>query len=92
MEILHLAGALMEHFLEGSDPLRLWKLKLRREDLYLLPFSFGLMYQCLNGAIPSRKCSIKADLLNAKPQFMSLRRSAIKEVNDWALSDPKGSA
>ena len=23
-------------------------------------FSFGLMYQCLNGAIPSKKCSIQA--------------------------------
>ena len=31
----------------------------RREDLYLLFFSFGLMYHCLNGAISSRKCSIK---------------------------------
>ena len=28
--------------------------------LYLLFFSFGLMYHCLNGAIPSRKYSIKA--------------------------------
>ena len=26
----------------------------------MLLFSFGLMYQCLNGAIPSRKCSITA--------------------------------
>ena len=34
--------------------------QLRREDLYLLLFSFGLMHQCLKGAIPSRKCSIKA--------------------------------
>ena len=32
----------------------------RREDLYLLLFSFGLMYQCLYGAIPSWKFSIKA--------------------------------
>ena len=28
--------------------------------LYLLLFLFGIMYQCLYGAIPSRKCSIKA--------------------------------
>ena len=28
--------------------------------MHLLLFSFGLMYQCLNGAIPSWKCSIKA--------------------------------
>ena len=34
--------------------------ELRREDLYLLLFSFGLMYLCLNRAIRSRKCSIKA--------------------------------
>ena len=32
---------------------------LRRDYLYFLIFSFGLMYQCLNGAIPSRKCSMK---------------------------------
>ena len=34
---------------------------LRREDLYLLLFSFGLIYQCFNGAI--RKCSIKAPVI-----------------------------
>ena len=28
--------------------------------MYLLLFLFGLVYQCLNGAIPSMKCSIKA--------------------------------
>ena len=52
------AGALMEHFLEGSAPLRLLVSYLRREDLYLLLFAFGLMYQCHNGAIPTRKYSI----------------------------------
>ena len=26
--------------------------------MYLILFSFGLMYQCRNGAIPSRNCSI----------------------------------
>ena len=25
-EVLHLAGTLMEHFLEGSAPLRLWQI------------------------------------------------------------------
>ena len=30
-----------------------------RENLHLLLFSFGLRYQCLNGAIPSWKCSFK---------------------------------
>ena len=34
--------------------------QLTREDLYLLIFSFGLMYQYLNGAIPLWKCSIEA--------------------------------
>ena len=37
---------------------------LRREELYLLLFSFGLMYQCLNKAIPSRKCSINPPAIN----------------------------
>ena len=36
----------MEHFLEGSG--NFGKLTQKREDLYLLLFSFGLMYQqCL---------------------------------------------
>ena len=43
-EFVHLAGALMEHFLEGNAPLRLCVSKFRKEDLYLLLFSFGLMY------------------------------------------------
>ena len=47
-------------YLEGSAPLMLWSVNHRREELYLLRFLFGLMYQCPNGAIPSRKCSIKA--------------------------------
>ena len=59
-EFIQLASALMEHFLEGSALLRLWYAQLKREYLYLLLFSFVLMYQCLNGAIPSRKRSIKA--------------------------------
>ena len=33
---------------------------LRSEYFYLLLFSFDLMHQCLNGAIPLRKWSIKA--------------------------------
>ena len=28
--------------------------------MYLLLFPFSLLYQCLNGAIPTRKCCIKA--------------------------------
>ena len=49
----------------------------RKEDffIYLLLFSSGLMYRCLNGAIPQKKCSIKVP---AKRQ-----RSSNKEVNNW---------
>ena len=37
--------------------------EVRREDLNFLLLSFGLMYLCLNRAIPSRKCSIKEHYL-----------------------------
>ena len=57
---LQLLGALMKHFLEGSAPLLFLVNQLRGEDLYYSLFSFGLIYQCLNGVIPSRKCAIKA--------------------------------
>ena len=61
----------------------------KREDLKLLLFKFSLIYKylILNGAIPSCKCSIKAPdkWQNKQTLFMSLQRSAIKEVNDWAL-------
>ena len=60
MEVLHLAGAFMEYFLEGRALLRLWQVNSEEEIFYLVLFPFRLMYQCLNGAIPSRKCSIKA--------------------------------
>ena len=58
---------------------------LRREDLYLLLFSFGLMYECHNGAIPLIGNISLRHLLNEETLFMSWRRSAIKVVNDWAL-------
>ena len=35
MEVLYLAGALMEHFLEGSAPLRLWKLTQKRIFIFV---------------------------------------------------------
>ena len=44
MEVLHLAGALIEHFLEGSALFKILEIYLKREDLYLLLFSFGLVY------------------------------------------------
>ena len=40
MEILHLAGTLMEHFFEGNAPLRLWLANAEEKILYLLLFSF----------------------------------------------------
>ena len=58
-QVLHLANALMEFFLYWKCSVKAFVSYLRREDLYLLLFSFGLMYQCLNGAIPSRKCQMK---------------------------------
>ena len=41
-------------------------------------------YQCLNEEIPSRKCSIKELAINEETPFMSWRRSAFNEVNNWA--------
>ena len=43
------------------------------------------MYQCLNGAIPSQGNVPLRHLLYKETLFMSWQRSAIKEVNDWAL-------
>ena len=48
-EFLHLAGALMEHFLEGIALLRHW---------YINPNE--IIFQIFNGVLPLRKCSIKA--------------------------------
>ena len=64
IEVLHLADALiLEHFHEGNTPISALVNRLNREDLYLLLFSFGLLKQCHNVAIPSGKCSIKAPAL-----------------------------
>ena len=60
--------------------------QLRRDDFYLLLFSFGLMHQFLIGTIPSRKCSPQAAaVLDEEILLMSWRRSTITEVNDLAL-------
>ena len=40
MEVLHLAGALMEHFLEGSAPLRLWY--INSEEKLCMYYSYHL--------------------------------------------------
>ena len=69
-EFLHLAGALMKHFLEGIAPLRHWYIKPNEKSNKYKIFSSQLTYQSPNRAFPSRKCFIR-QLLNAKPQFMS---------------------
>ena len=56
--------------------------KIKREDLYLSLFSFSLMtYQCLNGAIPSRKLFI-GDPIRKEAQFRFCQRFTIKEIRD----------
>ena len=58
---LLLADALVKDFLEASANNKALVYQLIREDfIYLLLFSFGLMYLCINRAILSRKCSIQA--------------------------------
>ena len=59
---MHLAGTIIEHFLQGSALLRLWSEQFLHENVPL------------------------KHLLNEETLFMSWQRSAIKEVNDWALS------
>ena len=62
----------MEHFLEGNGTLWPWKVNPeRRAKLYLLLFSFGLMYQFLNRSIPARNSSIKA-LTKMKKRFNTI--------------------
>ena len=73
----------MEHFLEGIAPLRHWyitpneKSKKYKSSL-LSKITKALTEQFLQGIIPL------SHQLNAKPPFMSWRRSAFNEVNDWA--------
>ena len=52
----------MEYFLERIAPLRLGWVNSEKKICicYSSLFSFDIMYQCLNGAIISRKYSIKA--------------------------------
>ena len=63
IEVLNLALALIMEHLHDKHPISALVNRLNREDLYLLLFSFGLLKQCHNGAIPSGKCSIKAPAL-----------------------------
>ena len=75
----------MEHFLEGSAPLRLWQ--VNTEDNICICYSLHLGWctnvlteQFIQRNVPSRH------LLNEETLFMSWWRSAIKEVNDWGPS------
>ena len=82
-ELFHLTGVLMEHFLEGITPLRHWYIN-PNEKSNIQFFSSELTYQSLNGALPSRKCSIKAPA-KCKTPVLSWQRSTFNEVNDWVL-------
>ena len=76
----------MEHFLEEIAPLRHWYINPNEKSnkyksSLLSKLTKALMEHFLQGNVPLRH------LLNAKPLFMFWWRSAIKEVNDWALSE-----
>ena len=83
MEVLHLVGALMEHFLEGIAPLRHWYINPNEKSNKCKSSLLSQLIK-LNGALPSRKCSIKASV-KSNTSFMSWQRSAFNKVNDWAL-------
>ena len=53
--VLPLVGTLMEHFFEARAQLGLWCMLLRGEELHI----FAQIW-VFKGAIPLRKCSIKA--------------------------------
>ena len=61
--------------------------KIKREDLYLSLFSFSLMtYQCLNGAIPSRKLFIGGpDLARDLPSKKYVIRPIHTNMNAGSL-------
>ena len=65
------SGALMEQILEWIAELNHWHINLIRRKINLLII---VNYQSLNGAIPSRKCSIKAPA----------QYKTSNELNNWA--------
>jgi len=79
----------MEHLSpEGITPLRYWYInpnkKSNKNKSSLLSYIIkALAEHFLQGNVPLRH------LLNAKPLFMSRRRSAFNEVYDWALRNTK---
>ena len=70
MEVYHLAGAFMEHFLDGSAPLRLWRVDSEEKictcySSHLGYYTNVLTEQFVQGNVPLR------DLLNEETLFMS---------------------
>ena len=63
-------GVSLEHFLEGSAPLRFGKITQRRFVFVSLPLWVNVQSK---------------DLLHEETLFMTRQRSAIEEVNDCAL-------
>ena len=73
----------MEHFIEIIALLRHWYINPNdKSNKYKCSLTKALMEHFLQGNVPLRH------LLNAKSPFMSWRRSAFNEVNDWALRYP----
>ena len=57
---------------------------LKREDLYLLFLSFGLMYQCLKRAIPERKYKIKIlPKGESCVYYYAFTEVCFNEISDW---------
>ena len=78
--------SLFSRCLNGTFPWRCLVSWLRREDLYFLLFSIGLMYQVLTEQFLQRNVPL-GHLLNEDIlfiMFMSWQWSVIKEVNDLA--------
>ena len=84
---MHLADALMEHFLEGSAPLRLWEVNSEKKICICYSSLLGLCTNVLAEQFIQGNVSL-GHLLNEETLFISRRRSIIKEVNDWALNLP----
>ena len=81
-----IAGALMEHFLEGIAPLTHWYInpnkKSNKYKYSLLSWlAKALTELFLQGNIPLRH------LLNGKFPLISWQRSAFNDVNDWVLAE-----
>ena len=71
----------MEHFLEGIALLRHWQIN-PNEKINKYTYKYSLKsYQNLNGALPSRKCSIKAPV-KCKTSIYDLTQIFLHKVKD----------